>query len=181
MRKALFGIITLTLAMVLLLFPARPGRAVENPLQSPLGGEVLARSHLYKADEKEGLWACYNLVVPDQDLLALSREEAAGLLLAAYESAPGRAGYESAWVELRAVSGGDTVFGKVHGSKSKPPLTDLSMFGANQTVFSVSLRARKAIVEDLGGVIDDLVGFIKEKMKENFKLSKPKRPGEIEL
>lgn len=181
MKTRSFSGPAVVLVLSLLLLGAGTARSGEIPLQTPLSNEILTRSHLFKADQKDGLWACYHLIVADQDLLVLSREEAAGLLLAAFGSAPGRQGYESAWVELRAVSGGDTVFGKAHGPGGGPARADLSMFPTNRAVFSVSSRIRTRIAKEMNGFFEDVVKFFEEKVRKKVSPSQPDRSGELEL
>ena len=171
----------LPVMVMIVLLQAGSGLAVETPLITPGLDGILCRAHIYKADTKGELWVHYNLVVRDEDLLKLSREEAAGLLLAAFRRAPDKERYESAWMNLLSVSGEDTVFGKVHTNDSGTPLTDLTMFEANQALLRFSVKLKKGVLKKVDSVLSGLVDLFREKLDKGFD-PPPKDPsGEIEL
>jgi hypothetical protein len=167
--------------VMIVLLQAWACEAAETPLMTPGLDGILDRAHIYKADTKGKLWVHYNLVVRDEDLLKMSREEAAAVLLTAFRKAPDKADYESAWMNLLSVSGDDTVFGKIHTNDSGTPLTDLTMFEVNQALLRFSVKLKKDVLEKVDSVISDLIDRFKEKLNKGFNPPDKGPSGEIEL
>ena len=150
-------------------------------LMTPQVERALKQAHLFKSGTEEKLWARYNLVVRDQDLFGLQEEEASALLLAAFQSAPDRDRYESAWLNLLSISGGDTVFGKIHGQRDGPPVTDLSMFETNRSLLRVSLKLKKNLVKELDTIISEMLDLFRKKLHKGPGPEDRRPDGEMEL
>lgn len=155
-----------------LFFSLLPTPAEARPISGKLH-EIFNRSHFFAAETKDRLWVRYDLVLRDRDLAGLTEKQARSLLRHAFKQAPGQDRYESVWVELKAATGEEAIFGKAHRNPVGELKIDTSMFEANQAALKLGLKVRRRVLEDSEGFMDMILDLLKRKFRD---LPLPERP-----